>query len=158
MYVVVNYTIFPFFCVHCLNVLWLNSGVLCFPFGSFIYWKYLYRSCRNSGGCGISLFHISDDDDGQLKPLVFAPRKSSDENLLRKKIIFKKKKYYCVQGSQYSGNTTGDDEFNASCNDLENSKSDRQPNHNLIPEESEDENSIDFRCVVCEKQFPDLET
>ncbi|KAL5280783.1 MECOM family protein [Megaselia abdita] len=61
-------------------------------------------------------------------------------------------------GSQYSGNTTGDDEFNASCNDLENSKSDRQQNHNLIPEESEDENSIDFRCAVCEKQFQDLET
>lgn len=63
------------------------------------------------------------------------------------------------KGSQYSGNTTGDDEFNTSSNELDNSKSDRQQqNLQSYNEESEDENSIDFRCVVCEKQFQDLKT
>lgn len=68
----------------------MNSGVLCFPFGGFIYWKYLYRSWVG-GGCGISFFHISDDDDGQLKALVFSlynEEEFGEEKFLKEKKIF----------------------------------------------------------------------
>ena len=52
-------------------------------------------------------------------------------------------------GSLYSGNTTGDDEFNK---DKSNQSLDAVDN-----DLSDDENGFDIRCEVCDKTFNDLD-
>ncbi|XP_055838151.1 transcription factor hamlet isoform X2 [Episyrphus balteatus] len=71
-------------------------------------------------------------------------------------------------GSQYSGNTTGDDEFNNSSNDQDNNIKSENNNRSVVDNKSDklqpgehqdtdDENGIDIRCEVCEKPYYDLD-